>query len=181
MAVRITSVRECILYEYAKLIADRAVEGRAGVAASAREGKGYWSFFALTFKKLADGRLQPSSVLRENKQLIEQADRCAYSGAAGVKLQWEHILPRSRGGSDTVDNLVLACAPCNLAKGARQPLEWYALCGLDRKEIPRLLMRWVGVRSCLLPVCRSPSPHQPVASFKMSPVQPARSHHGRHL
>ena len=33
MAVRITSVRECILYEYAKLIADRAVEGRAGVAA----------------------------------------------------------------------------------------------------------------------------------------------------
>jgi hypothetical protein len=140
MAVRINSVRECILYEYAKLIADRAVEGRAGVAASAREGRAYWSFVALTFKKLADGRLQPSSVLRENKQLIEQADRCAYCGAAGAKLQWEHILPLSRGGSDTVDNLVLACAPCNLAKGARQPLEWYAQRGLDRKEIPRLVM-----------------------------------------
>jgi len=94
----------------------------------------------LTYKKLVDGRLQPSSILRENKQLIEQADRCAYCGVVGTKLQWEHIVPLSRGGADTGDNLVLACAPCNQAKGARQPLEWYALRGMDRKEIPRLVM-----------------------------------------
>ncbi len=165
MAVRITTVRECILYEYAKLIADRAVEGREGVAASSRTGKGYWSFVALTYRKLVDGRLQPSSVLRENKQLVEQADRCAYCGTGGVKMQWEHIVPLSRGGPDSVDNLVLACAPCNQAKGARQPLEWYAQRGLDRKEIPRLVMGKLlkltleahrvhlhGVKSCLLPI-----------------------------
>jgi 5-methylcytosine-specific restriction endonuclease McrA len=43
--------------------------------------------------------------------------RCAYCGAAGVPLQVEHIVPRSRGGSDRVSNLTLACEPCNQRKG----------------------------------------------------------------
>jgi 5-methylcytosine-specific restriction endonuclease McrA len=43
--------------------------------------------------------------------------RCAYCGATGVPLQVEHIVPRSRGGSDRVSNLTLACQPCNLRKG----------------------------------------------------------------
>lgn len=32
--------------------------------------------------------------------------------------QIEHVLPRSRGGTDDRSNLVLACGPCNLAKGS---------------------------------------------------------------
>ncbi|MFG2337495.1 RNA-guided endonuclease IscB [Streptomyces yangpuensis] len=43
---------------------------------------------------------------------------CAYCGATGVRLNVEHVIPRSRGGSDRVTNLVLACVPCNQAKGA---------------------------------------------------------------
>jgi hypothetical protein len=31
----------------------------------------------------------------------------------------EHIVPRARGGTSDLDNLALACNPCNLAKGAR--------------------------------------------------------------
>ncbi|MGR4882798.1 HNH endonuclease [Streptomyces sp. LARHCF249] len=34
-----------------------------------------------------------------------------------MPLDIEHVHPRSRGGSDRVTNLVLACAPCNQAKG----------------------------------------------------------------
>jgi 5-methylcytosine-specific restriction endonuclease McrA len=45
--------------------------------------------------------------------------RCAYCGARGVPLNVEHIQPRSRGGSDRVSNLALACRPCNEAKGVR--------------------------------------------------------------
>jgi len=44
--------------------------------------------------------------------------RCAYCRAERVPLQTEHIVPRSRGGSDSVSNLTIACAPCNLAKGS---------------------------------------------------------------
>ncbi|WP_436890271.1 RNA-guided endonuclease IscB [Nocardiopsis dassonvillei] len=47
---------------------------------------------------------------------------CAYCGATGVPLNIDHVRPRSRGGSDRVSNLVLACVPCNQAKADR-PVE----------------------------------------------------------
>lgn len=33
--------------------------------------------------------------------------------------QTDHVIPRSRGGTDRFENLVLACLPCNSLKGAR--------------------------------------------------------------
>ncbi|MFJ9548762.1 RNA-guided endonuclease IscB [Streptomyces erythrochromogenes] len=51
---------------------------------------------------------------------------CAYCGAAGVPLNIEHVRPRSRGGSDRVTNLVLACIPCNQAKGTATVDEFLA-------------------------------------------------------
>ncbi|MFB7182465.1 RNA-guided endonuclease IscB [Streptomyces sp. NPDC056257] len=47
---------------------------------------------------------------------------CAYCDATGVPLDIEHVRPRSRGGSNRVSNLVLACVPCNQAKGTA-PIE----------------------------------------------------------
>ncbi|MEU0164969.1 RNA-guided endonuclease IscB [Streptomyces iakyrus] len=44
---------------------------------------------------------------------------CAYCGAFAVPLNVEHLRPRSRGGSHRIANLVLACAPCNRAKGSK--------------------------------------------------------------
>ncbi|MFI6008225.1 HNH endonuclease [Streptomyces sp. NPDC051243] len=34
-------------------------------------------------------------------------------------LNIEHLRPRSRGGSNRLANLVLACVPCNEAKGSK--------------------------------------------------------------
>jgi 5-methylcytosine-specific restriction endonuclease McrA len=42
---------------------------------------------------------------------------CAYCGAKDTKLEVEHIQPRSKGGSNRVSNLCLACVPCNREKG----------------------------------------------------------------
>src|SRR5215469_12497286 len=50
--------------------------------------------------------------------LEEWGRRCAYCGATGVPLQVEHVLPRSRGGTDRASNLTLACELCNTAKGS---------------------------------------------------------------
>jgi 5-methylcytosine-specific restriction endonuclease McrA len=47
--------------------------------------------------------------------------------ATGLRwAQRDHVLPRSRGGSDNLVNLVLACGDCNNRKGARTPGEWLA-------------------------------------------------------
>jgi hypothetical protein len=55
--------------------------------------------------------------------LLEKWHRtCAYCGATNVPLEIEHIHPKSRGGSDRVSNLTLACRPCNERKG-RRPIE----------------------------------------------------------
>src|SRR5260370_17069673 len=50
--------------------------------------------------------------------LLEKWQRtCAYCGAKDTPLQVEHIVQEGRGGSDRVDNLTLACVPCNQRKG----------------------------------------------------------------
>lgn len=45
---------------------------------------------------------------------------CQYCGAA-EELTFDHLIPRSRGGRTTWENIVTACAPCNLRKGGRMP------------------------------------------------------------
>ncbi|MEW2396834.1 RNA-guided endonuclease IscB [Streptomyces sp. NPDC046862] len=47
---------------------------------------------------------------------------CAYCDATGVPLNIDHLRPRSGGGSSRITNLVLACVPCNQAKGS-SPVE----------------------------------------------------------
>jgi 5-methylcytosine-specific restriction endonuclease McrA len=43
--------------------------------------------------------------------------KCAYCDKIDVPLQVEHIIPKSRGGTDRVSNLTLACKKCNVNKG----------------------------------------------------------------
>jgi len=38
-----------------------------------------------------------------------------------AELTYDHVIPRSQGGRTTWENVVTACAPCNLAKGGRTP------------------------------------------------------------
>jgi len=57
--------------------------------------------------------------------LLEKWGRsCAYCGQTNVPLEVEHIVPRTRGGSNRVSNLTIACHDCNDAKGARTAAEW---------------------------------------------------------
>jgi len=59
--------------------------------------------------------------------LLEKWGRkCAYCDETGVRLEIEHITPRSRGGSDRVSNLTIACNDCNQAKSNRDIREFLA-------------------------------------------------------
>ncbi len=43
---------------------------------------------------------------------------CQYCGARG-DLTFDHVVPRARGGITSWENVVAACSPCNLRKGAK--------------------------------------------------------------
>nr|WP_276588874.1 MULTISPECIES: HNH endonuclease [unclassified Sphingomonas] len=45
---------------------------------------------------------------------------CQYCGHHG-DLTFDHVIPRAQGGRTTWENVVTACAPCNLRKGGRTP------------------------------------------------------------
>ena len=50
--------------------------------------------------------------------LLEKWGRsCVYCDQKNTPLQIDHIIPKSKGGSNRIDNLTLACSSCNLKKG----------------------------------------------------------------
>ncbi len=57
---------------------------------------------------------------------------CAHSFKT-QELTFDHVIPRSRGGRTTWDNIVTACQDCNLLKGSRMPHE----CGMFPMTEPR--------------------------------------------
>ena len=56
--------------------------------------------------------------------------RCQYCGYDGFqarhKMTVDHIVPQSRGGNDSPENLCACCISCNGAKGSRTVAEWRA-------------------------------------------------------
>ena len=45
--------------------------------------------------------------------------QCVYCGTTAGRLTLDHVIPRSKGGESIWENVVTACAPCNLRKGDR--------------------------------------------------------------
>ena len=78
------------------------------------------------------GELQGYEV---REYLLEKWNRtCAYCEAQQVPLEVEHIVPKSKGGSNRLSNLCLACHACNTKKG-NQSIEAF----LEKK--PELLQK----------------------------------------
>jgi 5-methylcytosine-specific restriction endonuclease McrA len=48
---------------------------------------------------------------------------CQYCNYTGDDLTLDHVIPRSRGGGDSWENIVTACVRCNVNKGCRTPKE----------------------------------------------------------
>ncbi|MFQ6071603.1 MAG: RNA-guided endonuclease IscB [Methanosarcinales archaeon] len=58
--------------------------------------------------------------------LTRYGHKCVYcKGKSGDKhLEIEHVVPKSRGGTDRVNNLVIACSTCNMQKGNKTAAEF---------------------------------------------------------
>ncbi len=71
--------------------------------------------------------------------LDRYSHECQYChGASGDPvLEWEHMTPKSRGGSDKIKNATLSCSRCNRDKGNRTVVEWFEALS-QRKRLSKL-------------------------------------------
>jgi len=67
-----------------------------------------------TFVKVPFRRRAP---LNRRGVFARDGHRCQYCGAAAESI--DHVVPRSKGGEHTWENVVAACRPCNVRKGDR--------------------------------------------------------------
>jgi 5-methylcytosine-specific restriction endonuclease McrA len=62
-------------------------------------------------------------ILSRKNILRRDAHKCQYCGRSDLTLTIDHVVPVSRGGEDTWENLVCACVQCNNKKGFSTPEE----------------------------------------------------------
>ncbi|MDZ4833287.1 MAG: HNH endonuclease [Candidatus Melainabacteria bacterium] len=69
--------------------------------------------------RLSNQVFVPYSPISPNRHNIFARDRqtCQYCGGKGMELTLDHVIPRSKGGPDSWENLVTACHKCNGRKG----------------------------------------------------------------
>ncbi|HWU46093.1 MAG TPA: HNH endonuclease [Humibacter sp.] len=81
------------------------------------------------YVRIPRGRAVPVS---RRGVLRRDAHRCGYCGATATTI--DHVMPRSRGGADSWENLVACCLRCNNVKGDRTPAEL----GWRLRIVPRM-------------------------------------------
>lgn len=58
---------------------------------------------------------------------------CAYCGAGDIAMQRDCVMPISRGGRYTVENVVPACGSCNASKRNDEVTSWLRRKRLDER------------------------------------------------
>lgn len=119
-----TTVGELLHWSYANLASLDAALGRG----LQKRDKICWGVRKKLFTGLRSGTMKTGTLFKD--VLTAPTDRCIYCSATPPpKLTGDHLIPKSRGGLESADNLVWACRSCNSSKQDRDLLEWYATRG----------------------------------------------------
>ena len=89
------------------------------------------------FKAYKEGRWNIHDMFELNIQKISDNNHCWYCGKEMPvsQLTRDHVFPRSKGGGNDMDNIIMVCKSCNSSKGKMDLFEWYSEV---RKEYPPL-------------------------------------------
>lgn len=80
-----------------------------------------------SFKAYKEGRWSIHDLFEFNMVKIKQNNYCWYCGQEmePSKLTKDHVFPRSKGGANEMDNIMMVCKTCNSSKGNMDLFEWY--------------------------------------------------------
>jgi 5-methylcytosine-specific restriction endonuclease McrA len=87
--------------------------------------------------------------LSKRNVILRDDSTCQYCGIRGRDMTIDHVVPRSRGGASTWENLASACGPCNSRKRNRTPNE--ANMRLHRKPYEPRFIPWLRIKRNTLP------------------------------
>ena len=92
-------------------------------------------------------RFRPTNLSVSRKRLFKRDNfQCGYCGSQ-KNLTIDHVIPKSRGGSNGWNNLVTCCSRCNSFKGDKTPED----AGMKLKfkpTVPNIFSREIGRASC---------------------------------
>ena len=71
-----------------------------------------------------DGSRRAPTPSQRKLVFARDGSRCVYCGCDDGPFHLDHVTPFSRGGLTEVENLVVACAGCNISKGSKTVEEW---------------------------------------------------------
>jgi len=97
-----------------------------------------------TFVKVPFRRRAP---LNRRGVFARDGHRCQYCGGTAESI--DHVIPRSKGGPHTWENVVAACRPCNVRKGDR--LLAHTSMQLRRPPLAPRESTWVTVAMGMIP------------------------------
>ena len=103
----------------------------AGKAEVLHAGAGEWRSSAIAIRMPSIVRMlyfikrrRPRVPLTKKNVLLRDDYTCAYCSAHGERaMTVDHVVPRSKGGPSSWENLVASCGPCNSRKRDRTPAE----------------------------------------------------------
>ena len=83
---------------------------------------------AKTFKAYKEGRWNIHDLFENNIAKMKSDSFCWYCGKeveSKNELTVDHVFPRSKGGTNDMDNIIMVCKHCNSSKRDTDLLEWY--------------------------------------------------------
>ncbi|MEN6519727.1 MAG: HNH endonuclease [Armatimonadota bacterium] len=116
----IATVGEYLYWSYANL-------GMAHAALSSGAhsyGRVHYIIRNKLYRGLVNGTMHLGSLKEDERLKLVMPQACCYCGSI-TELTLDHLIPTSKGGKDTADNIVWACKSCNSSKGAMDVLEWH--------------------------------------------------------
>lgn len=154
----------------------RERESAAAASPSAPPGRSYPAAVAVK-------RTKAARAARKRKRRMDRVDHdltdadwawiqqewggCAYCGADGPGLQRDCVLPISRGGRYTIDNVVPACRSCNASKCNAEVTGWMRRKRLDESAF---LLQLAEIRVAALERPQDPAPDPLAAEPDASPA-----------
>ena len=76
----------------------------------------FWEYFNAFVRKAKKNFISPGLRFKVLKRDGFRCQYCGRSAKDGAVLEVDHIIPKSKGGTNDMDNLITACRECNRGK-----------------------------------------------------------------